>query len=168
MSTRRRTLAERVGDDYGWLLGQFVVLGAVALGGPAGALAGLRLEPGWPWLVDAIVGGGIIAYGFVVAWQSRADLGDSLRVAPTPLDDARLVESGWYGRVRHPLYFAVLLVVVGWTLLWLNYLSLTLLPVVAVFFRVKAGHEERLLAEAYAGYAGYMERVRSRFVPRVW
>ena len=106
--------------------------------------------------------------GLVVASQARADLGDSLRVAPTPLDNADLVERGWYGRVRHPLYLAVILGVVGWAMVWMNWFVVAVSSVVIAFFGVKTLYEERVLRETYPDYADYMMRVRARFVPRVW
>lgn len=169
MTTQRsRSISERLGNDYGWLAAQFILLGLTGLFGPLGLLLGWAPGLPWPRLLDIVTGLLLVAGGLIVAAQARNDLGDSLRVAPTPLDDAVLVESGWYGRVRHPLYLAVLLGVSGWALLWLNYLSLLSVFAVAAFLQLKSRHEERMLIAAYPGYGDYMRRVRSRFVPRVW
>lgn len=106
--------------------------------------------------------------GAVVAGQARGDLGDSLRVAPTPLDDAELVEHGWYSRVRHPLYLAVLLGLSGWAVVWMNWAVLAVTLVVFAFFSVKTSYEEGALQRKYPEYGGYKMRVKARFVPRVW
>lgn len=136
--------------------------------GPIGRYLGWTFSPRWLRPVEILVGLLLVVAGFVVANQARADLGDSLRVAPSPLDDAQLMEHGWYGRVRHPLYFAVLLVVTGWVVLWLSLLAIPAIIAVVVFFYQKARHEEQLLLSTYKGYAEYMKRVQARFVPKVW
>ena len=165
---RSRSLTDRIGDDYGWLIAQFILLGLTFLSGPLSQLLGIRFELPWPRWIDIGAGIGLIAGALVVAGQARADLGDSLRVAPTPLQDAQLVDRGWYARVRHPLYLAVLIAVLGWTILWRSPITIAMDLILFLFLRRKATHEERLLVATYPDYASYKERVTARFVPRVW
>ena len=163
-----RPVAERIGYDYGWLIGQFVFLGALTIAGPSGrALLG-RIAVPWPLALDILGGIAVSVLGFVIAGQARRTLGDSLRVAPSPLDDAELVEDGWYGRVRHPLYLAALLIGTGWMLVWMNAATFIIGLATGGFFGFKIRHEERLLRETYPGYRAYSSRVRSRIVPRIW
>jgi protein-S-isoprenylcysteine O-methyltransferase Ste14 len=165
---RKRSLQERIGADRGWLLGQFTLLSLALIAGPLGASTRMRWAA--PWSRPGAIAAGLllVGAGLTIANKARADLGDSLRVAPTPLEHARLVEDGWYGRVRHPLYLAVLLCVAGWALIWMNALVFVMLIAIGGFLQLKARHEERLLSATYSGYRAYMRRVRSRFVPRVW
>ncbi|CAN5562928.1 hypothetical protein BH23CHL2_BH23CHL2_25290 [soil metagenome] len=139
-----------------------------ALSGPAGRWLLGRFSLPWPPLVDILAGAPLIAGGLIVAHQARSDLGDSLRVAPTPLEEAALVDRGWYGRVRHPLYLAVFLGVAGWAAIWMNRFVMGMAAVVVVYFVVKTRHEERMLLRTYPDYAEYMKRVSARFVPRIW
>ena len=165
---RRRSLAERIGDDHGWLLAQFVLLSLTFLSGPLSQLLRTQFELPWSRWIDIGIGSALSACALVVAGQSRSDLGDSLRIAPTPLQDARLVERGWYARVRHPLYLAVILAGFGWAILWRSPITTALGLVLVLFLRRKAAHEERLLAAVYPDYAAYRERVKAGFVPKVW
>ncbi len=165
---RQRSLSERIGPDYGWIGGQFVLLALAAVAGPFEARVLRRRRTRCVRVASASLGLIAIASGLLVAQQAGEDLGDSLRVAPTPLDDAELVEHGWYGRVRHPLYLAVLLALLGWSLIWSSVLSMAATLVGFIFFTFKARHEERLLSARYSEYAGYMRQVRFRFIPKIW
>lgn len=144
------------------------MLGIAAVGGPGGRWLIGRLSAPWPAVVEIVAGVLLMLAGLVVANQARADLGDSLRIAPTPLEDAEFVDRGWYGRVRHPLYLAVFLGVVGWAAVWMNLFVLAVTAIIIAFFGMKTRYEERVLRETYPDYANYMMRVKARFVPRVW
>jgi protein-S-isoprenylcysteine O-methyltransferase Ste14 len=80
----------------------------------------------------------------------------------------RVVSSGPYRYVRHPMYAGFILFVFGTALLlgsWYGVLvGLLLIGIVAR----RAVLEERLLREGLEGYAGYMQRVRYRLIPGVW
>jgi protein-S-isoprenylcysteine O-methyltransferase Ste14 len=165
---RKRTAAERIGNDFGWLMAQFVLLSLALVAGPAGGYLKLSVSPPWSRMLNFAAGSLLIVSGLLIANQARVDLGDSLRVAPTPLKNATLIEQGWYSRVRHPMYLAVLVALTGWTIIWMSIPSLLMLVVVASFLRLKSGREEAMLDATYPGYMNYRARVPARFVPRVW
>ncbi|MGO9612333.1 MAG: methyltransferase family protein [Dissulfurispiraceae bacterium] len=80
----------------------------------------------------------------------------------------RVVDTGVYGVVRHPMYTGGILFVVGLPL-WLESYTgalLTLVPtgilVLRIFF------EERYLIRNLKGYESYMKRVRYRLIPLLW
>ena len=79
-----------------------------------------------------------------------------------------LVDSGLYGRVRHPFYTGFLIALFGLAL-WLgSYAAALAVPVVLVSLLVRISVEEKTLRETLPGYADYMQRVRYRLVPGVW
>jgi protein-S-isoprenylcysteine O-methyltransferase Ste14 len=80
----------------------------------------------------------------------------------------RVVDAGPYAIVRHPMYAGAALQLLGlplWLESWVGMVA-ALLPIGALMMRI--GIEERLLRHELAGYAAYMERVRSRLIPGVW
>lgn len=85
---------------------------------------------------------------------ARLQLGD----APT---EDRLITSGLYGEVRHPIYYASTLAFLGFTVFILIWTPLILVPFVAllVFMFVRIRREERVL-EAKLGrrYTRYKQR----------
>ena len=79
-----------------------------------------------------------------------------------------LVDSGLYGRIRHPMYTGMLLWLLGLAL-WLESTAAALavaLMFPSIWLRIRV--EEQTLAENLPGYAEYMARVRYRLFPRVW
>jgi protein-S-isoprenylcysteine O-methyltransferase Ste14 len=96
--------------------------------------------------------------GLALMFAALATIRGSIQVAPHPRSDARLVTRGVYAHLRHPIYTAVVLIVVG---LWIRKPTMVIsLGVVAVigFLRAKVEFEETLLLERYPEYAAYRER----------
>jgi protein-S-isoprenylcysteine O-methyltransferase Ste14 len=79
-----------------------------------------------------------------------------------------VVSTGPYRFVRHPMYSAFLVLVVGTALLLGSWYGLLLGFVLWGLVARRAVLEERALREELPGYDKYMERVRYRLVPRVW
>jgi protein-S-isoprenylcysteine O-methyltransferase Ste14 len=80
----------------------------------------------------------------------------------------RVVSSGPYAFVRHPMYTGVLVFFVGAPLLLGSWWGVAMAPLFAVLFAVRAGIEERALIAGLPGYADYTRRVRYRLVPGLW
>jgi protein-S-isoprenylcysteine O-methyltransferase Ste14 len=121
------------------------------------------VPPRWP---DALRLLGILvalagAAGFV--WAGRT-LGSSLTPYPRPKQDGVLVEDGPYRLVRHPIYAAGMLFFLGYGLL--SSVPATIATAaLALLWHLKAGVEERHLAERFPDYAEYRRRVRRRLIP---
>jgi protein-S-isoprenylcysteine O-methyltransferase Ste14 len=83
-------------------------------------------------------------------------------------DDQRVVSTGVYARVRHPMYAGALVMLVGMPLAlgswWGLLVVLAMLP--ALIWRIL--DEEKYLSENLPGYAAYRERVRYRIFPGLW
>jgi protein-S-isoprenylcysteine O-methyltransferase Ste14 len=80
----------------------------------------------------------------------------------------RVISSGPYAFVRHPMYSGIMLFFVGVPLLLGSWWGVAIAPVFAVLFAIRARIEERALVEGLPDYADYAERVRYRLVPGVW
>ena len=80
----------------------------------------------------------------------------------------RVISSGPYAFVRHPMYSGVMLYFLGIPLLLGSWWGAALAPVFALLFAIRARIEERALIEGLPGYADYAERVRYRLVPGLW
>jgi protein-S-isoprenylcysteine O-methyltransferase Ste14 len=79
-----------------------------------------------------------------------------------------LIDTGLYSRVRHPMYFGHLFLLLGLSLWLESYLGLLTVPVVFVPVIARILIEERTLVETLPGYAEYRERVRYRLIPWIW
>ncbi len=83
-------------------------------------------------------------------------------------EDHRVISTGVYGIVRHPLYVALLTVAIGIPLALESYWGLLfVVPVIAlVVWRLR--DEETLLAENLRGYAEYQAQTRWRLIPGIF
>lgn len=94
-----------------------------------------------------------------LAWSART-LGHSLTPFPRPLPDGKLVTSGAYRLVRHPIYCAVIIGAFGLALITENWLRLAMTGILFIFFDMKARREEVWLQEKYPEYSQYRSRVK--------
>jgi protein-S-isoprenylcysteine O-methyltransferase Ste14 len=143
----------------GWFLIQVVLLGAIALAG--------TLAPSWsglPRAVGVAVGAALIGGGGLLTVRGVLDLGGNLTPFPRPRKGARLVDTGAYRLVRHPIYGGLVLGALGWGLLTASVAALVGAAVLLAFFDLKSRREEAWLLEQLEGYDRYRSRTR-RLLP---
>ena len=94
-----------------WVLGQSVLLGAVIAGGILG-------RNQWQSLALTLCGAVLLLVSAGCGLAGTVSLGRNLTPFPKPSASTRLVQTGIYGLIRHPLYTAVFCGSVGWALVW--------------------------------------------------
>lgn len=82
--------------------------------------------------------------------------------------DHRVISSGVYGFVRHPLYLGCVLLMYGAPLLLGSVVGLIIATAGSAVLVVRIIGEENLLATNLDGYDEYRRRVRYRLIPHVW
>jgi protein-S-isoprenylcysteine O-methyltransferase Ste14 len=80
----------------------------------------------------------------------------------------KVITTGPYAVVRHPMYASGSLYVFGTPLALGSYWGFLALAVMMPFLLWRLLDEERILTRDLPGYAEYRQRVRYRLVPRVW
>lgn len=80
----------------------------------------------------------------------------------------RVISSGPYAHVRHPMCSGMILFFAGVPLLLGSWWGLLMVPILVLLFAIRIGIEERTLRDGLPGYADYAARVRYRLVPGVW
>jgi protein-S-isoprenylcysteine O-methyltransferase Ste14 len=80
----------------------------------------------------------------------------------------RVISTGPYHYVRHPMYTAMLVFVVGTSLLLGSGYGILLGALFVVVLARRAVLEERTLQEKLHGYTTYMTQVKYRLIPYVW
>jgi len=144
----------------GWVLVQSILIVLVAV-------AGWRLGAGWSGplrLIGVLVGTALIFAGLALVARARIDMGTVWTPLPKPRDNARLVETGAFAIVRHPIYVGLIVAAFGWGVTRASAVAIALTVLLAGFSYLKAVREEAWLETRYPGYAGYMART-PRFIP---
>lgn len=82
--------------------------------------------------------------------------------------DQKVVSTGLYGFVRHPMYAGALIMIIGSPLALGSYWGLLVVVPALVALSLRATDEEKALREELDGYDEYTEKVHYRLVPGVW
>lgn len=143
----------------GWFVLQLVLFALILLA----ARMGLWAFP--IWLRG--LGGVLLLIGGIFGTLGLFALGRNLSPFPKPITDGTLVTTGVYGIVRHPIYTGLIVGTLGWGLLVSSWLGVILAIVLFIFFDFKSRREEIWLAESYAAYAAYRERVK-KLIPGIY
>lgn len=83
-------------------------------------------------------------------------------------ENQKVIDTGLYGIVRHPMYTATILLFLAMPLVlgsWIAFAIMLLCPVI-LLFRIRG--EEAVLEEGLEGYSEYKQRVRYRLIPFLW
>jgi len=117
----------------------------------------------WGNSVVDFIGLGLEIIGFVVVLIGFRGLGKSLTANPVPIKSGKLVTTGIYSRVRHPIYLGLILVSFGIVLTNGSVIKFGfwILLVALLIFKMK--FEESLLVKTYPGYKQYQEKVPGIF-----
>lgn len=140
-----------------WVLAQGVLLGAVGL--LALWFRGQRLHP-----ASVPAGAVLLGLGAALALAGALALGRNLTPFPKPVAQAQLVRHGIYALIRHPLYTSVMMMAMGWALVWQSWPAVMTAAALVPFFHAKARREERWLRRQFPAYDAYATQVR-RFIP---
>ena len=162
LSRRLRSKEERVKQK-----------GVVALSGilfvASFILAGLDFRFGWSEVPDWVTwtAGSIflLSYGmYAEVMRENEWLSRSIEV----MVGQKVVSTGLYGIVRHPMYTATILMFLAMPLVMGSWWAfLVMVPyVIAIVTRIK--DEEILLTKELEGYQEYKEKVRWKLIPYIW
>lgn len=141
-----------------WVIAQFVVAGIYLLA------PWHRPSPAWAISVPGFI---LLGVGGILFLAGIVTLGRSLTPLPVPAKDVRLITSGVFGLVRHPIYSGLIFAAFGWATASNDWLRLLLSVAVFLFFNAKASFEEKVLTERFPEYPSYARETK-RFVPWVY
>ena len=84
------------------------------------------------------------------------------------MEGQRVVDTGLYGIVRHPMYAATVVLFLSMGLVLDAPISFAILLVYLPIIASRIANEEEVLERELEGYAEYKQRVRYRIIPFVW
>ena len=121
----------------------------------------------WPWTAGSWNRWAWLPIGLafaIAAWSIAHNPPANFSIFPEPRANARLVTSGPYAHVRHPMYAALIVFAAGVALGWNTPIHWCAAAALAVVLDRKTWREERLLRVRFPDYADYSART-PRLVP---
>jgi len=150
---------KRVALSQAWRYGILIFIGAILL---SHAVPPLMAEPRlWHVGYDGAYGlAALTLAGILFAWWARIHLGRLWSGAITRKEDHRVVDTGPYAWVRHPIYAGVIASLFATAAAQATMTAFVGAALIAVGFWLKARMEERfLIAELGGPYEAYRQRV---------
>ena len=131
--------------------------------------AGLNRRFRWIVLPEAVswIAAGIFLLGYLLysrVLQENAWLSRTVEVQ----ENQRVVDTGLYGVVRHPMYMSTLLLFLSMPLVLGSAISFVIMLAYIPIIARRIRNEEQVLVEGLAGYAEYRTRVRWKVIPFIW
>lgn len=133
------------------------------------AVAGLGVRYDWyilpplvSWIAAAVFLLGYVMYAEVL--RENTYLSRTIEVQ----EGQRVIDTGLYGVIRHPMYSATLLLFLAMPLVLGSLYALLVFLVYPVLIAFCIRHEETFLEQELEGYREYKQRVHYRLIPFVW
>ena len=83
-------------------------------------------------------------------------------------ENQKVVSTGLYGIVRHPMYAATLLLFTMMPLVLGSWIALAFMVPLPFLLARRIQNEEKVLGSGLDGYDEYIKKVRYRLIPFVW
>ena len=84
------------------------------------------------------------------------------------MDGQKVISTGPYAIVRHPMYVGVLVMLIGVPLALGSYWGLLFMLLNLPILMLRTLDEEKMLVSELEGYGDYMKTVHHRLVPGIW
>lgn len=132
-------------------------------------IAGLNWRFGW-WLIPdwaVWVAAGMFLWSYVLyaeVLRENTYLSRTIEVQK----GQKVIDTGLYGIVRHPMYMATIILFLSMQLVLASpisfFIMLGYIPVIAK----RINNEEHVLEEGLDGYKEYKEKVKNKIIPGIW
>lgn len=132
-------------------------------------VAGLDFRFGWSWMpMPVTVIASVLflgAYGlYAEVMRENAYLSRTVKVE----EGQKVVDTGLYGIVRHPMYMATILLFLMMPVVLGSWYALIVFALYPAIIIVRLKDEEDLLTRELPGYAEYQKKVKYRIIPFIW
>ncbi len=119
--------------------------------------------PEWLVIVGAVVF--LIAYGlYAEVLRENTYLSRTIEVQ----ENQKVIDTGLYGIVRHPMYAVTLLLFLSMPIVLGSVISFIVFLAYPFIIAGRIKNEEKVLEEGFAGYKEYKQKVKYRLVPFIW
>lgn len=117
------------------------------------------------WLTAAASVILLLSYGmYAEVMRENAYLSRTVEVQ----EGQKVIDTGLYGIVRHPMYSATVLLFLAIPLVLGSFIGFAVMLPYPVLLSLRIRNEEKVLKEGLKGYKSYCEKVRWRMIPFIW
>ena len=132
-------------------------------------LAGLNYR--YQWIVLPCWVSWAAAVLFLIAYALYAEvLRENIWLSRTieVQEDQKVIDTGLYGIVRHPMYMSTLLLFLAMPLVLGSVISFVIMLIYIPIIAKRIRNEEIVLEEGLKGYTDYKKRIRYKVIPYIW
>ena len=83
-------------------------------------------------------------------------------------ENQKVIDSGLYGIVRHPMYTATIILFLSMPLILGSIIAFGIMLIYPVLIGFRAVNEEKVLIKELEGYEEYTKKVKYRLIPFIW
>ena len=83
-------------------------------------------------------------------------------------ENQKVIDTGLYGIVRHPMYLSTILLFLSIPLVLGSLFSFLIFMIYPFIIAKRIKNEEKVLEQGLKGYLEYKEKVRYRVIPFIW
>jgi protein-S-isoprenylcysteine O-methyltransferase Ste14 len=132
-------------------------------------IAGLDYRYEWSAVppVLEILSAGIALIGYILFYIVMRQNSYVSRVVEIQ-EKQKVIDTGLYGIVRHPMYFAAILMFMFMPLVLGSFYALIPLLIFPFQMGIRMKNEEQILEKGLEGYIQYKEKVRYKIIPYLW
>ena len=132
-------------------------------------VAGLGVRLGWYVLPTGIAIGGAILFLAAYALYARVLYENTYLSRTIKVQEGqRVIDTGLYGIVRHPMYAATLILFLSMPIVLGSVYAFLIFLAYPFIIAKRIKHEEELLSRELEGYLEYIGRVKFRLIPFIW
>ena len=132
-------------------------------------LAGLNFRFGWFHLPTVVII--ISSVIFLIAYIMYAEVlreNEYLSRTVEVSENQKVVDSGLYGIVRHPMYTSTIFLFLSMPLVLDSIFSFIVMLVYPIIIIFRIRNEEKVLENELIGYKEYKEKVKYKLIPYLW
>ena len=132
-------------------------------------VAGLNYRFKWIVLPDMVTYIGTVL--FLLSYALYAEvLKENVYLSRTVevQDNQKVIDTGLYGIVRHPMYMATLVLFLSMPLILGSIISFVIMLVYIPIIAKRIRNEEKVLEEGLEGYSDYKKKVKNKVIPFIW
>ncbi|MBO5848761.1 MAG: isoprenylcysteine carboxylmethyltransferase family protein [Bacteroidales bacterium] len=151
-------------DEQKWVVALSGIMFVAAF-----VVAGLNFRFSWHSLPDNVIwiGAGIFLFSYLIyaeVMRENAFLSRTIEIQ----ENQKVIDTGLYGIVRHPMYSATLIMFLSIPLILGSLISFVIMLAYVPIIAIRMKNEEQLLESGLKGYKEYKHKVRYKVIPFIW